>query len=375
MKFVDLINEDFTPDAEQLKEMKSARAVYAVHKKGAVVFTHYSNRNKNDKDNIVKYKLGEPEYKWYPKNGNVNDMYLTVVVKNLTVYIKDPVLYDAIVVNPNRMQDYYGPLIYNYIIPKARKRFEQHKVKLHVGEPVVEFVLVEPEEPQTINEETISDKDSKRIKAVYQALKKGMVKRIEEHGEALFSYKLSDEFKAHIEDGALHVTPDGMKIKEMNKAASNSNFGSVYTALKKRFKNYKINFNVPPMQWSDLIDYVPEDVSSKEPINEELSDKDVNKCKTLWKVYNKGIIKLNDKKYKYQLKDDFVITEGYVISDKMFKPYINIKGNYYDIIRIWEMQDNGHGIYMDYDLHNSIHFAIKNRLKKKFEDYGVVINL
>lgn len=254
MKFIDLINEDFTPDSEQLKELKRAKAVYVTYKKGAVIFMHYSNRGKDEKDNIVKYKLGEPEYKWYPKNGNKNDMYLSVQVKNLTVYIKDPVLYDALV-NPKRMQDYYMPLIYNFINPKAVKRFEKHKVKLHIGEPKVEFVLVEPKEPQAINE--------------------------------------------------------------------------------------------------------------------ELTNKDIKKCEVLWDQFKTGTFIMNDKKYRYQLRNEYQIIS--VPSNP--NPIIEIQGTFENSVRVYEMQDNGHNILLDYEINNRLYMDVKSKVRKKFNNYNVHLSL
>ena len=118
-----------------------------------------------------------------------------------------------------------------------------------------------------------------------------------------------------------------------------------------------------------LIDIIKE---QRELINESgLTEKDIKKCKILWKTFHKGKIKYNDKVYKYELKDDYDIVKIPLTN----KPNINIRGNSYDIISIWEMQDNGHGIYMDYDLHNTIHWKIKEVLNKKFESFNVGTNL
>ena len=372
MKFTDLINEDFTPNEEQLKELKRAKMVYTTFRKGALIFMHHSRKDRKDEDNTVKYKLGEPEYNWYTDTGRETDMYLSVVVKNLTVYIKDPVLYDAIVVNPNRMQDYYGPLIYNYIIPKARRKFEKHKVKLHIGEPIVEFVLVEPEEPQAINEGELTDKDNKKIRTLYSTLKRGKVKVSEVEGEdSIFAYKLSDEYEAYSKDGELFISPAGVKIKEMNKAASNSNFTKVFKSLEKRFNNYRINFVKPPMTWDDLISYSFEDAAAGEAINEELSDKDIKKCKILWDQFKTGTFTINDKKYRYQLKNEHQIIS--VPSNP--HPIIEIQGTFDKSVRVYEMQDNGHNILLHYEINNRLYMDVKSKVRNKFNNYNVHLSL
>jgi hypothetical protein len=268
MKFVDLINEDFTPNEKQLKELKSTKAVFIVNRKGIV---KYKGHLKNDESTIVGYKLGEPEYKWYPRNGNKNDMYLSVHVKNLTVYIKDPVLYDAIVVNPDRMQDYYGTLIYNYIIPKARRRFERHKVKLHVvGEPVVEFVFVEPKEtkdPEQINEDPT--------------------------------------------------------VGEQN----------------------------------------------------QLSDKEMKNFKALWVSFKEGVFKYNDKKYRYQLKNEYDVFKMPTTAHASSRIVILINGAFESSIRVYEIQDNGHNVLLDYGLENRLYSLVKAKVKRNFASHNVHLHL
>jgi hypothetical protein len=173
MKLLDIINEDFTP--EQLKDLKGAKSAFLFFKKGVIKYRN----TYNEKDYIVKYELGEPNFTYfrdYSKDEKkANDFRISV--KDLTIYITDQDLYDSIVTNPNRMEDVRGLLIYNYTVPKIRKTFIKHKVKIYITEPYVNFILVQPEkseEPEAINEE-LTDNDKKKCRILFNQFKSGIV--------------------------------------------------------------------------------------------------------------------------------------------------------------------------------------------------------
>lgn len=267
MKFVDLINEDFTPNEKQLKELKNAKAVFIVNRKGIV---KYKGHLKNDESTIVGYKLGDPEYNWYPY-GYKDGMYLTVVVRNMTVYIKDPVLYDAIVVNPDRMRNHYALLIYNHIKPKAEKRFQKHRVNLSIVlESGVEFVFVEPKEtndPEQINEDPT--------------------------------------------------------VGEQN----------------------------------------------------QLSDKEMKNFKALWVSFKEGVFKYNDKKYRYQLKNEYDVFKMPSTAHASSRIVVLINGAFESSIRVYEIQDNGHNVLLDYGLENRLYSLVKAKVKRNFASHNVHLHL
>ena len=268
MKFVDLINEDFTPNEKQLKELKSAKAVFIAHGKGTVNYKGHLKNDESTISTIVGYKLGDPQYNWYPRNGNKDVMELTVVVKNMTVYIKDPALYDAIVVNRDSiMEDHYNPLIYNYIKPKATTRFKQHGVKLNIVQPKVEFVLVEPKEPEQINEDPT--------------------------------------------------------VGEQN----------------------------------------------------QLSDKEMKNFKALWVSFKEGVFKYNDKKYRYQLKNEYDVFKMPSTAHASSRIVVLINGAFESSIRVYEIQDNGHNVLLDYGLENRLYSLVKAKVKRNFASHNVHLHL
>jgi hypothetical protein len=280
MKFVDLINEDFTPDSEQLKELKNAKAVFLAHRKGTLNYRTMglmktnNELNKTDvivdrTDTVVGYKLGEAEYNWYSDSGFAKDMYLSVSVKNITVYIKDPVLYLTVTNSPDRIRDYYGNLIHNNVVPRVTKRFKEYGVKLHIT-PKVDFVLVEPkktEEPEQINEDPT--------------------------------------------------------VGEQNR----------------------------------------------------LTDKEMKNFKALWRSYKEGVFKYDDKKYMYQLKNEHDVFKMPSTEYASSRIVVLINGAFESSIRVYEIQDNGHNVLLDYGLENRLYSLVKAKVKRNFASHNVHLHL
>ena len=106
-------------------------------------------------------------------------------------------------------------------------------------------------------------------------------------------------------------------------------------------------------------------------LNEELTDNDIKKCKLIWKLYNSGIITDDDKKYKYILNDEHIITS----SSEGGNPIISVRGNMYTTVRIYRMEDNGHLVLLDYELNNTIHSYIKLKIVKKFEQHNIRLSI
>jgi hypothetical protein len=106
-------------------------------------------------------------------------------------------------------------------------------------------------------------------------------------------------------------------------------------------------------------------------LNEELTDSELKKCKLLWKLYHTGIITDNDKKYKYVLNDEHIITP----SQESGTPIISVRGNMYTTVRIYRMEDNGHMVLLNYELNNTIHSYIVVKIKKKFAQHNVILSI
>jgi rRNA maturation protein Nop10 len=251
MKLLDIINEDFTP--EQLKELKEAKGVYTVLKRGAFIF--YNTYNK--KEYKVKYELGEPTFNWDPPRFTHTEHYnkFRIIIKDITVYITDQDLYDSIITNPSRMKNVYGQLVHNYMGPKITKRFENHKVMPYLGQVVVDFILVQPDEPEQINEE-LTDKDRKKCETLFNLYKSGMVTVDDEK----YKYYLKDEHQiitvpsnSHpiIEiigrfDNSIRVYEilDNGHLTLLDYELNNSLYSKIKAKVKKRFSNYNVHLSL-----------------------------------------------------------------------------------------------------------------------------------
>jgi hypothetical protein len=252
MKLLDIINEDYTP--EQLKELKEVKGVYTVLKRGAFIF--YNTYNK--KEYKVKYELGEPTINWDPSRYSSDTEPFNkfrISIKDITVYITDQDLYDSIITNPNRMKNVYGQLVYNYMGPKIIKKFEKYKVKLHLADAVIDFILVQPEEPKAINEE-LTDKDRKKCETLFNLYKSGMVTLNDEK----YKYYLKDEHQiitvpsnSHpiIEiigrfDNSIRVYEilDNGHLTLLDYGLNNRIYSEIKAKVKKRFSNYNVHLSL-----------------------------------------------------------------------------------------------------------------------------------
>jgi hypothetical protein len=189
MKLLDIINEDYTP--EQLKELKEAKTVFLFFKKGTVNFKNTYNK----KEYNVKYELGEPKFTWSPAYNPDEKEYndFRVGVNDLTVNMSDQDLYDDTVTNPISTQDVYGQLVYNFILPKIKKLFIRHKVRIYISIRNVNFILSQPkksEEPEVINEE-VSDNDKKKCRILFDQFKSGIVTLDDQK----YKYYLKNEYE------------------------------------------------------------------------------------------------------------------------------------------------------------------------------------
>ena len=412
MKFVDLINEDFTPDSEQLKELKNAKAVFLAHRKGTLNYRTMGlmktnhELNKTDvivdrTDTVVGYKLGEPEYNWYSDSGFAKDMYLSVSVKNITVYIKDPVLYLTVTNSPDRIRDYYGNLIHNNVVPRVTKRFKEYGVKLHIT-PKVDFVLVEPKKTEEINEEHTPEelKKIKNIKAVFLAHKKDIVSvrfnspKTRITRDVLIGYKLGEPIinfdhpnkinKVFVNDITLYIKDPEVYENIIDSPAYTRYVirGSVYPKVVRKLSKHQVYFFADEVT-TKYVFVEPKKTEDPEQINEDptvgeqnqLTDKEMKNFKALWKSYKEGVFKYDDKKYMYQLKNEHDVFKMPSTEYASSRIVVLINGAFESSIRVYEIQDNGHNVLLDYGLENRLYSLVKAKVKRNFASHNVHLHL
>lgn len=414
MKFVDLINESFTPDEKQLKDLKKAKVIYLAYKEGAIKYersvtytgNHPGEDYKEEFNTIVGYKLGKPQYEWRLNFKNNREMYLLVSVKNITVYIKDPALYDALVVNPVRGSNHWNDFINGTVRPVLIKRFNAHGVKLYVNEAKIDFVFVEPKKEEQISEERTPEelKKIKNVRAIYLAHKKDTVKirfsspKTRESRDIVIGYKLGEpeinwnSFRNQTKEAWITTEDVTLYIKdpELYNTIINSSTltraivrGYIYPKMITLLSKYNINYMPQIEPKAKFVFVEPKETKDPEQINEDptvgeenkLSDKEMKNFKALWSSYKEGVFKYNDKKYKYQLRNEYDVFKMPTTEHASSRIVVLINGTFESSIRVYEMQDNGHHVLLDYGLENRLYSLVKAKVKRNFASHNVHLHL
>jgi hypothetical protein len=248
------------------------------------------------------------------------------------------------------------------------------------------------EDARSFNKE--DPKEEKRVKTIFKALRKGVIEvqhpRTDEiikfryyindpvlyrwkfyrKGEIIFTIITSnlteegitiycdDEYvvdKCMPYTESIEKNPTGIHLREM-----------FMNKLKNRFDAFDVKLHINNYSMKFVLDEPKE-----ETLNEQLTDNDIKKCKLIWKLYNSGIITDDNKKYKYILKDDYIITP----SQESRIPMISVRGNMYTLLRIYRMEDNGHMVLLNYELDNTIRSYIVVKIKKRFAQHNILLSI
>lgn len=254
MKFIDLINEEYTP--LELKRKKNLNAVYDACSRGTVSVRFRSPKTNETRDVVIGYMLGKPKIQI-----NQNNYPDAVIVDNITIYIKDPELYYSATSNYTH-QTY---LIKQYINSNVRKMLSRHhvydNVNLYAENAIPDLVFVEPKDPEQINEET------------------------------------NDNFK--------------------------------------------------------------------------MSDKEMRKFKIIWDEFSKGMFIKNDIKYRYEIKNEYDVFVMPKSNGEGRGIAVMINGRFDNSISLYRMEENGHQVYLDYELENRLYANTKLRIIDKFANYKI----
>jgi hypothetical protein len=182
------INEEHTP--EELKKIKNIKAVFLAHKKDIVSVRFNSPKTRITRDVLIGYKLGEPIINFDHPN-KINKVF----VNDITLYIKDPEVYENIIDSPA----YTRYVIRGSVYPKVVRKLSKHQVYFFADEVTTKYVLVEPkktEDPEQINEDPtvgeqnqLTDKEMKNFKALWMSYKEGVFK----YDDKKYMYQLKNE--------------------------------------------------------------------------------------------------------------------------------------------------------------------------------------
>jgi hypothetical protein len=122
-----------------------------------------------------------------------------------------------------------------------------------------------------------------------------------------------------------------------------------------------------------FVDLINEDPTVGE--QNRLSDKEMKNFKALWVSFKEGVFKYNDKKYRYQLKNEYDVFKMPSTAHASSRIVVLINGAFESSIRVYEIQDNGHNVLLDYGLENRLYSLVKAKVKRNFASHNVHLHL
>ena len=231
MKFLDIINEDtsFTD-----KEEKRVKTIFKAFRKGIVKVQHPRTNE------IIKFRYHINDNVFYRWENGLYGKELTVITNNfpgegITIYCDDEDVVNkctndikSISKNPT------GIHLREMFVNKLKNKFNKFDAKIYVNEKGMKFVLDEPSEP--INEGRvgnmgggITDKELKKVKALYTALKRGFFKY---SYHSTYGYELPEDYYSYRDElGDVCIKMTGQNGQEP-KFFSKLKIGSEYMTTK-----------------------------------------------------------------------------------------------------------------------------------------------
>jgi len=194
MKLIDIIKESNLTPEEEKKKNKAKHVLFAL-KTGIVKILHPRSDDKIE----LRYKINDNvKYEWNVWDTTQHNKSLTIYtndVNGVTIYSDDMKIVSW---GDDNTNDYSknpaGVYLRNMIGDIIESRFKKFNIKLHVDKHGMNFV--NPNElsldvPEELNEQEISDKKVKAVKAVHSVIKKGFV----DVGPNRYRYELSDDYQ------------------------------------------------------------------------------------------------------------------------------------------------------------------------------------
>ena len=237
----------------------------------------------------------------------------------------------------------------------------------------INAIMTTPSDTVMVNEnhEEYKEKQIKKGKAVYYALKKGTIGS-NDPNEPRFSYVLSDEFSIDINNLGILIFTDGIKIKELNRECNIVSTGYMQSKIRDRFEQFDIILTNRHLTSHDIEPW------ERPTINEEennITEKDRKKIELIYGLFKRGKYTVDDILYNYVLPDEYWIYDrnetGELIvvltmdpTQKM-KLYAKIKkedGNLYH-----------REVPVQATQYASLYDDAKKRIKEKFERFNIEI--
>ena len=387
-------------------EEKRVKTIFKAFRKGVIKVQHPRTNE------IIKFRyyINDPVFftwEYY----NMMEQQLTIITNNfpgegITIYCDDKDVVDkctndieSISKNPT------GIHLREMFMNKLKRKFDNLDVSFYINERGMKFVLGEPTE---LNEEVDIDKERKRVKTIHKAIRKGIVNL----SDGKYRYELPENYKFYlmdneminikftfnnhdlgqnfagvglplrvwrIEDGkdvflnGILSKDDVSDIVYGDDYLLNTKSGVDYTNVKNKIRNKYRDFNINAIMTSpsdNPMDLTPMVNEGAEVIDSEgLTDKDIKKVKTLYKLLKKGHFKYDDHStYGYILPEDY-----HIYKDELGDVCIKLTGEeeikMVSKVRFSRPSDN-------FDLpilpqHTGLRGWIKTKVMEKFEGFNI----
>jgi hypothetical protein len=393
--------EELSEDAKLLtkedpSEEKRVRTIFNALKKGVVKVQHPRT------DEIIKfrYHIDNVSYKW--EHYTMMEKHLTIVTDNfpgegITIYSDDEDIVDKCTNDLESMsRNPTGFHLREMFVNKLKSKFDNFNVSVQVNKRGMKFVLDKPKEP--INESN-EDELIRKGKLIFKALRKGTIGSEDEPNKPMFTYELSNDMSVSLDYGQIIIFTDEVKIVELNEPCVRMSTDLMARKISNRFKQFKVTLSHPPIHPFNVDSYY--DRRKKEELNEQnelinLNDEDIKRVKLVHKAIRKGIVKVNDVRYRYEFP------EKYYLSPTLKRPMIGFDFNKRDInkkdgglklpLKVWRIEE-GEEIYINSllnprDVTDIVHgqhyhlkdttmeyMMVKNTVRRRYDNFSIALDL
>ena len=343
MKFIDLIKE---PSDDKL--LKKAKTIFSALRRGKIT----------RKDGVsFSYELGGRTF------ARVHEGEIELVGSVISI-----------------KENTYCPINERYMTELIENKFKMFGINVELRPPtedqIEKWTGRKPwEEPLNEEIDEYTQKQIKKAKTIYRALKKGTIGGNDPE-QPHFTYVLSDDFTVDTTNAGIVISLEKIKIKHLNRGCLLHSTDYMGSLIRKRFNLFGIILTNP---YKDL--YFDYEVDAWEsPINEEeedndLTEKDRKKIELIYGLFKRGKYTVEDILYNYVLPEEYWTSNNKETGElivvltmdptQKMKLYAKIKkedGNLYH-----------REVPVEATQYASLYDDAKKRIKEKFERFNIEI--
>ena len=290
MKFIDLIKE---PSDDKL--LKKAKTIFSALRTGKIT----------RKDGVsFSYELGSRTF------ARVHEGEIELVGSVISI-----------------KENTYCPINERYMTELIENKFKMFGINVELRPPnedqIEKWTGRKPwEEPLNEEIDDHTQKQIKKAKTIYKALRKGTIGG-DNPEEPHFTYVLSDDFTVDTTNAGIVISLEKIKIKHLNRGCLLHSTDYMGSLIRKRFNLFGIILTNP---YKDL--YFDYEVDAWEsPLNEDIDiDKERNRVKTIHKAIRKGIVNFEGNRFRYELPEEYT----FHVVDELHLQVTAIKFTFYN---------------------------------------------